>query len=467
MNIFSKLTAMLRDGLWRATRHWLSAIGAALATLSSISFLAMFALELSGHELGNYAGIISYILLPTVFVVGLILLPIGLRQLRKKESAGALAAYPVFDFNSPRLRGIALVVMGLTIVNLMVVSTATFKGLEIMHSDEFCGTTCHNVMQPQAVAHTVTTHANVHCADCHIGEGASHFTRAKLRGATQLLQFIVGDVARPVPQPTEVATAICTRCHAQNRYTEDRLHVRRMYGDEEKTVEKTTVYRMLVGGFRDGEWHGVHKHNGLHIRYLADAKRSTITSVEVLRPDGNTETFTEKGAQLPADAQWFQMGCTDCHSRPAHRFFSPEFIVEKALSRGAIDKELPFINREAVAVLKASYPTHTQALRGIPQVFKANYLKLVPALDDDGKARVDAAGKLLAEEWVHNNFPEMNVGWGTYVDYSQHEPGCFRCHDKKHENARGEVISKKCGGMCHDVIATEEEQPEVIDVLYP
>ena len=61
----------------------------------------------------------------------------------------------------------------------------------------------------------------------------------------------------------------------------------------------------------------------------------------------------------------------------------------------------------------------------------------------------------------------MKVTWGSYVDYLQHEPGCFRCHDKNHENSKGEVIQKKCSGSCHDVIATEEEKPEAMDVLYP
>ena len=204
------------------------------------------------------------------------------------------------------------------------------------------------------------------CADCHIGEGAGHFVKAKLRGATQLLQFIVGDVARPIPQPIEVKPEICTRCHATERFTEDRLHIRRMYSDEEKAVEKTTVYRTLIGGFRDGKWQGVHAHNGMKVRYLSDPKRATITDVELTRPDGGVEKFTAKDTKAPDGAQWFQMGCTDCHNRPAHRFFTPQSIVEKAIGRGAIDKTLPFIGRESLAVLNGTYPSHDAATKGIP-----------------------------------------------------------------------------------------------------
>jgi hypothetical protein len=456
--------ATVRDLLWRATRHWLSAIGVLLASVASVAFLILLAVELSGRQLSNYTGILSYVILPGLFLLGLALIPIGLWRLRKQEKAGKPSAFPIFNFNDPRLRGIALVTAAVTVVNLMLVSTATFKGLEVLHSDQFCGGTCHTVMQPEDVAHKVTAHAKVQCADCHIGEGATHFVNAKVRGATQLLQFIVGDVDRPIPQPTEVATAICTRCHAPERFSEDRLHVRRMYGDEEKAVEKITVYRNRIGGFRDGQWQGVHKHNGMSIRYRSDPKRAVITEISLTRPDGGTDAFVAKGVTAPADAQWFQMGCTDCHSRPAHRYSTPNAIVEQALGRGAIDKELPFIHREAVTALKGSYPSHDAARKGIPAALTAFYATVSPAPD---AAKVEAAGRLLATEWTHNNFPDMKVTWGSYTDYFQHEPGCYRCHDKNHENAQGVAIGQKCSGACHDIIASEEEQPEVIDVLYP
>jgi hypothetical protein len=467
MKFILKALSTFRDFLWLAAGHWVSAIGVGLTSLASISFLAVLAIELSGQERGTYAGIISYVILPTLFVVGLVLIPIGIRLRRKREKAGKPTGFPVLNFNDPRLRSITLLVLVLTVVNLMIISMATFKGLEVMHSDAFCGGTCHNVMQPQAVAHLTTTHANVYCADCHIGEGAAHFAKAKLRGATQMLQFFAGDYSRPVPQPTVVPSAICTRCHATERFSEDRLHVRRTYSDAEKAVEKVTIYRMLVGGFRDGKWQGAHRHNGMRIRYLADEKRTTITEIEVTRPDGSTDKFTAKDVKAPTGSEWVEMGCTDCHSRPAHRFSTPKSVVDRALGRGAIDKNLPFIEREAVGVLKASYPSQDEARKAIPAAMLASYAKLSPTLDAEGKAKVEAAGKLLAEEWAHNNFPDMKVTWGTYVDYFQHDPGCFRCHDTKHQNAKGEAIQQKCSGACHDLIATEEEKPEAMDVLYP
>ena len=466
MNAIKKALSAFRDFLFLATRNWVSALGVILASFAAISFLAILSINIGGEERGNYQGIISYLLLPAIFVLGLVLIPIGIRLLRRKERAGKPTGFPVLNFNDPRVRTIALVVFLLTILNLMIISVATYRGLHVLHSDAFCGTTCHNVMQPQAVAHDVTTHSNVYCADCHVGEGAAHFAQSKMNGARQMFEFILGDYSRPVPQPTGVSNVICIRCHATDQYREDRLHIRRTFDDSEKPVEKVTIFRTLIGGFRNGKWKGAHAHNGMRVRYLGDPSRKTIAEIEVVLPDGTSDKFVSPEVKAPAGATWSEMGCTDCHSRPAHRFSSPERVVDRALSQGAIDRELPFIRRESVAALKASYPSHDAARKGIPAALAASYAKLAPGLDGQGKAKVDAAGKLLAERWSENNFPDMKVTWGTYVDFFQHD-GCYRCHDKKHVNAKGEAIPQKCSGACHDVIADHEEKPEALDVLFP
>ena len=466
MKFLERVFAALRDFVFLATRHWVSATGVALVTFSAISFLVILALELAGMQVGNYAGLISYLILPLIFVVGLVLIPIGLRLRRMREKAGQAGAFPVLDFNNPRLRTVAVALFGLTVLNLMIVSMATYKGLQVMETDAFCGGTCHRVMQPEAVAHQVTTHANVGCVNCHIGEGAAHFAKAKMNGARQAVEFIFGSYSRPVPQPVPMASEICTHCHDAERAVPDRLHIWRSFDDSEKPVEKVTIFRTLIGGFQDGKWRGAHTHNGLKIRYLGDPRRRVISEVEVTRPDGTTDKFVSKESPAPTGAHWSEMGCTDCHSRPAHTFSKAEVLVDAAIARGAIDRELPFIRRESVAVLKATYPSHDEARKAIPAALTASYAKLAPSLDDSGKAKVAAVGKLLGEEWARNNFPRMSVTWGTYVNFFQHD-GCYRCHDKKHVNAKGEAIPQKCSGACHDIIADHEEKPEALDVLYP
>ena len=109
MNYIKKALSAFRDFLFLATRHWVSAIGVALASFAAISFLAILAVNISGEEQGNYQGIVSYIILPTIFGLGLVLIPIGLRLLRRREKAGKPTGFPVLDFNDPRLRTIAQV----------------------------------------------------------------------------------------------------------------------------------------------------------------------------------------------------------------------------------------------------------------------------------------------------------------------------------------------------------------------
>jgi hypothetical protein len=280
------------------------------------------------------------------------------------------------------------------------------------------------------------------------------------------VEFLLGTYNRPVPQPTPVASAICTHCHDPARAVPDQLHIRRSFDDSEKAVEKVTIFRTLIGGFRDGKWKGAHAHNGLKIRYLGDPKRTTIREIEVTRPDGTSDRFVAKEMPTAPGAVWNEMGCTDCHNRPAHQFSKPETLVDHAIARGAIDRGLPFIRRESLAVLKAGYPSRDEAMKAIPTALRATYAKLAPGLDAQGKDKVDAAGKVLAEAWAQNNFPEMKVTWGTYVDFFQHD-GCYRCHDKKHVNAKGDAVAQNCSGACHDVIADHEEKPEALDVLYP
>src|SRR5687767_11605529 len=112
-----RLILTARDLLWRATRHWLSALGVALATFASISFLTLFAVELSGRQLANYTGILSFLILPAILVLGLLLIPLGLYRLRKREREGGPAGFPVIDFNRSRVRNIALIVIALMVMN--------------------------------------------------------------------------------------------------------------------------------------------------------------------------------------------------------------------------------------------------------------------------------------------------------------------------------------------------------------
>src|SRR5574341_1243408 len=91
----------------------LTLIGAVLATSSALTMIAFWVFEvLGGGEVNPYVGILILLILPGIFVFGLILIPAGVywrwRKLRKK---GELPdKYPRIDLGQPALRrGVGLV----------------------------------------------------------------------------------------------------------------------------------------------------------------------------------------------------------------------------------------------------------------------------------------------------------------------------------------------------------------------
>jgi hypothetical protein len=74
-----------------------------------------------------------------------------------------------------------------TIVNLLVVAMASYRGAAYMDSPQFCGQSCH-VMHPEYTAYKISAHSHVACVDCHIGSGAQRITSAKVNGTKQLVE---------------------------------------------------------------------------------------------------------------------------------------------------------------------------------------------------------------------------------------------------------------------------------------
>jgi hypothetical protein len=45
-------------------------------------------------------------------------------------------------------------------------------------------------------------------------------------------------------------------------------------------------------------------------------------------------------------------------------------------------------------------------------------------------------------------------------------PGCFRCHDGDHSTKDGATISNDCA-LCHNLLAQDEKEPEILKKLAP
>ncbi len=450
--------------------------GASIATAAAIGAIALMLMGALFGVDSPYIGILAFFVFPAIFVVGLVLIPIGnawatIRHRKKKHEN---LDYPRLDFSVPRVRREFGIVAFLTAVNLFIISTATFQGVAYMETNQFCGQVCHTVMEPEFTAHQFSAHANVSCVDCHIGPGAESFVKAKLNGVNQLLGVAFHSYAKPIPAPVHNlrhAEEICAECHDANQYVGDKVRVYTEYGDDENNTPMHSVLVMHVGGI--GAESGIHTwHNNPEKRilfYAADEKRQDIQYVRVEHDDGRVVEYTEDGVELPAEAKRTdalrEMDCTDCHNRPAHTFELPQKALDVALARGTIDSAIPFIKNAGLEALHATAQEGGSADDAAAQL-RAYYAGNHAEYADANPEQIEDAVREVRAIYARNIFPKMDVGWGIYPNNSGHIQfeGCFRCHDESHSNAEGETISQDCT-LCHDVLAFQEEAPDILSQL--
>ena len=99
-----------------------------------------------------------------------------------------------------RHRSAAILIFTLTMVNIVIVSLAAYRGVEYMDSVQFCGSVCH-AMQPEYASYQDAPHAKVACVACHIGPGAASFVEAKVNGIHQVVGVLLDNHPRPIPPP--------------------------------------------------------------------------------------------------------------------------------------------------------------------------------------------------------------------------------------------------------------------------
>jgi len=324
---------MVRDLLLAFTRNGVSLLGAALTTATAVLILTLFGIGLVGYEGGPYIGILTYLVLPAFFLLGLLLIPAGIWRQRKRtrralERGEPPPTFPIIDLNKDRVRRAILVLVAATAVNLAILSVATYKGVEVMDSTAFCGTTCHTVMAPEYATYRRSPHARVKCVSCHIGPGADWFVKAKLSGAWQVASVAFDLYPRPIPTPVHdlrPARETCEQCHWPARLVGDRLKVITRYAEDEASTERKTVALLKVGGTGEGESHGIHWHVDprIRIRYLGEPSRKVIDEVELTRADGSVKRFVSTAVSDATETgegtrDWRVMDCVDCHNRPTH-----------------------------------------------------------------------------------------------------------------------------------------------------
>jgi hypothetical protein len=459
------------------SQNLISRTGVVLATTGGITLVVVFASVLFGYRPNPYAGIIVFMILPAVFGLGLGLIPLGIyRDFRKQRRSGTLpTTYPVVDFARGGLRRTVIFVAVMTALNVPIFAIASYSGTVYMESTQFCGQTCHAVMDPEYTAYQRSPHARVACVECHIGPGASWFVRSKLSGSYQVVAVTFDLYPRPIPTPIHnlrPARETCEQCHWPERFSGDKLVIKTKYGDDEANSKTQSVLLVHIGGRNpDLKLVGIHgRHLGLVSYVSSDAKRQEITSVSYRNEDGTVTDYaapaTSAAAERPAPAMLHTMDCMDCHNRPTHTFDLPENAVNREMAAGRISSKLPFIHKVAVDLLKKNYPSRLAAQTEIPEALREYYRKNYFDLYNSQRAAIEDAAKAVWYIYQGNVFPEMNITWGTYPNNLGHNdfPGCFRCHDGNHKSKGGQEITQDCNA-CHSLLAMDESDPKILHEL--
>lgn len=461
-----------RPGIALLASHWLSWLGMALVITTVSTWLFFLPAELQGQIENPYKGAILYLILPFIGLGGVVLtiagMVLGRRRIRERLESEV----------TDRRRALHRLIVFLAImigVNLVVGTQLTYRAVTYMDTPQFCGATCH-LQRPEYVGHQNSAHASVACVECHIAPTAGGWIRAKMGGSIELWKTVTNTFPRPIPPALETGRLVpsketCERCHWAEKIVAVRLLVIPSYAADEHNSVSYTVLMMIVGGSKMQGIHHAHFAGGFELRYAAaDSKRQAIPWVERRNTQtGETKTYLAKGT-TPEQAMAlpkYAMQCVDCHDRPTHNFLLPDRALNRALALGQLSATLPFIKKQGLAVLQASYSSTADATQKIPAAIETYYKQTYPQVYAQRKSDVETAGQRLLAIYNRNVFPEMKVAWGTYTNNIGHtdSPGCFRCHDGTHTTADGkDTITQDCSA-CHEMLAVEESSPAILKTL--
>jgi nitrate/TMAO reductase-like tetraheme cytochrome c subunit len=472
---FPDRARILAAPLFYLSRNTVSLIGVVLATSLFFTMVILYLADFYGVSANPYLGIIAYLILPGIFLLGLILIPIGIllkhhREVREKTLP---EKYPKVDFNRPELRRVVSFIVLVTVVNALIFIHASYQGVRYMDSARFCGQVCHNVMQPEFTAYKNSPHSRVECVSCHIGPGASWFVKSKLSGVRQVLAVALNSYPRPIPTPIKnlrPARETCEQCHWPSKFSGSLLAIRPKYAEDEQNSATKSVLMLKVGGGNGGGAgiHGTHLDLARQITYLTtDRDRQQIPYVRYTAVNGKVTEFAAadwNGNQSAGELR--TMDCMDCHNRPTHTYQLPDQALDESLAAGRIAASLPFVKKKGLELLKQPYTTQAAGLENISRTLLAYYQQSYPQIFAAQRQDVENAAREIQAIYQRNVFPEMKIVWGTYPNNIGHTTtaGCFRCHDGSHTAKDGAAITQDCNA-CHQLLAVDEANPKILQDL--
>ena len=450
--------------------NWTSLIGTALAAISFFLILFFLAIALIFNEGSSYAGLFSYIILPGFLLLGLILIPIGMRakhrrELKQKEEMKT--KWPVVDLNDKRHRNAFSIFVISTVIFLLASAVGSYEAFHYTESTEFCGTVCHQVMEPVYTAYQNSPHARVACVECHVGSGASWYVKSKLSGLYQVYSVTFNKYPRPIPTPIEnlrPARETCEECHWPEKFTPYLSRAEKYFLTDSSNTEWDINLRVKIGARYSalGLQEGIHWHINPDVRveYVAlDEKREYIPWVRLTHLEtGEVVEYYDEDEIFNADSldnhEIRVMDCMDCHNRPSHDYRSPSNYVDRLMVAGEIPDRLPEVKGVAMDLLHRNYQDRDTALMTIEQEVLDHYRENYPGIYNRDPRMITSAIEGLQRGFSRNHFPYMRVRWDVYPNHIGHleSSGCARCHDDMHLSENGANISRDCN-LCHTITA--------------
>lgn len=449
---------------------WTTITGAVLASISFM--LIVFTLLISllfPAEGGNYLGLFTFIILPVFLIIGLILIPIGTIRKAKKDKKRAVqrdVKFPIVDLNQPNQRMVVGIFVIGTVIFLMLTALGSYEVFHYTESNEFCGTTCHTVMEPEYVTYHNSAHARVRCVECHVGSGAGWYVKSKLSGLYQVYSVIAKAYPRPIETPVHnlrPAQETCEKCHWPQKFYDPKYVTKKHYLSDEENTEWNINLLVKTGPEHKalGQSEGIHWHINpdVKIEYVTSTwKRDTIIEVKYHNlKTGQTRIYTDSnGPEIPEAAvtETRTMDCLDCHNRPSHNYLSPSRFVDDAITAGNISRSIPEIKSIAMGILIKEFPTVDSAMDYISERVNKYYSKNYEEFVETNQVLIDQAIVAIQDGYKENIFPYMKAQWGAYPNYLGHveSMGCYRCHNDTFESNDGHVISRNCN-LCHSIKA--------------
>jgi nitrate/TMAO reductase-like tetraheme cytochrome c subunit len=439
-----------------AYRNWISFVGMVVAIGALFAFLLLFTLDAIQKFANPYVSILTYMGVPAFLIGGLVLTFGGAWSERRRRARGSGPTSLQIDLNRPHDRRVVVTFITGTVVFLLLTAIGSYNAFNFTESVTFCGETCHEVMKPEKVTHDHGPHARVACVECHVGNGVSWFVKSKISGSYQLYSVAFNKYSRPIPTPIKnlrPARETCEECHWPQSFVGNLDRTFDYFQSDASNSPYSIRLLLKIGGSdaRQGPVGGIHWHNipGNTVEYVAtDKDRQKIPWVRVTDAKGHVTVFKTKNFTNDISKMEVRtMDCMDCHTRPSHRYLSPERAINQAMELKKIDPSIPWIKTNAMYVLTRPYQTDQEAHDGIASALAAKY---------PNDARIQPATATLQEIYADNFFPTMRASWASYPDNVGHMiwPGCFRCHDGLHKTEdRQQTIKANDCNTCHTILA--------------